>query len=232
MNQVSTNLYQFDFEKISRNALNVKLWEKEWTIFEYNGVTVTITLDSINTKTSGVMYTVKTKMDGVTQTSWVTYYLGREDNNTDRVLTREVLSDLWLLERHKIRATAAYEHASDRDEEYVESQLDAAEELLDSEGITHEIIRQAFIDHVNNQANGEASAVHQVYEALEYTLLYDVMITWGLIRKEQDAQIPSSYFQRALEFAESRNGVDLEELEELIAELEYEDLELDLDDIA
>ena len=46
--QLSTKLYKLNFRELIDNATNRAYWTKKWEIFQYDGISITFILDSID----------------------------------------------------------------------------------------------------------------------------------------------------------------------------------------
>lgn len=163
--ELSTQVVRLDLDFILDNFTNKKLWEKTWTIFEYDGVSVTIKLDSILIKRKQVDFRIDIDLGDYFERHYNIkcyssdyYYLSipytKEHRNVD-LFKKQILNKIIFgynsLETFLLYKTPIVQEAIDADDEFDEKLRDIANEFLDNLNINNESVREAYIEkYVDN----------------------------------------------------------------------------------
>lgn len=138
--------YNIDYDFLISNYLNKELWKKKWNLFVYKDNVFTLNLYKIYTQTDSIVFEIKyNKLQYSSQE--ITYYL----NNTSlQVLKQQINGAIFRLmesyDNELCRKTKGYKDICDMYDDEYNTLKDVAEEYLDSCGVTHEDIRDAYID--------------------------------------------------------------------------------------
>lgn len=154
MNALSTKLYKLDFKDLIDNATNRTYWTKKWTIFEYNGLRIEFTLDSIEIADNKLIG--KLELNGKEHRGYwrnptilITIPL-EEDNFNELALNRELVGKidyLYLdLGERDLKISDEYFDLKEIEDDFNNKLQEIAEDFLDSQDVSNENIRDAYID--------------------------------------------------------------------------------------
>lgn len=154
---LSTRIEKIDFEYIIENATKKELWQKTWTIFEYEDWTFTMELAAIFIKDN--------KLSCEVRCNKLTYYtkiltlpLDKAHRNII-VFSNELVNDIVNLimyqEQQELKRTKDYIMYQNLDSQYRQNLRDKAEEILDLENVSNTEIRDIFMDNYesDNESN-------------------------------------------------------------------------------
>ena len=144
-------VYEVDYSFIIKNYLNRELWDKTWTLFQYKHSTVTLCLNSINTKNKIIYFEVRLNWSDGKQTDYsyntVEFQLGVMNvTQLKNIINNCIWSRIIRIEENLIEKSSEYQNI--RDGWYNEKARleEIANDFLDSEGVTHKSIREAYVD--------------------------------------------------------------------------------------
>lgn len=144
-------VYEVDYSFIINNYLDRSLWDKTWTLFQYKHSTVTLCLDSINTKSKIINFEVRLDWSDGEQKDYsyttIAFQLGEMSvNQLKNIINNCIWSRIIRIEENLIEKSREYQNI--RDGWYTEKERleEIANEFLDSEGVTHKSIREAYVD--------------------------------------------------------------------------------------
>lgn len=144
-------VYEVDYSFIIKNYLNRELWDKTWTLFQYKHSTVTLCLNSINTKNKIIYFEVRLDWSDGEQTdcsyNTVEFQLGVMNvTQLKNIINNCIWSRIIRIEENQIERSQEYQNI--RDGWYTEKERleKIANDFLDSEGVTHKSIREAYVD--------------------------------------------------------------------------------------
>lgn len=144
-------VYEVDYSFIIKNYLNRELWDKTWTLFQYKHSTVTLCLNSINTKNKIIYFEVRLDWSDGEQTdcsyNTVEFQLGVMNvTQLKNIINNCIWSRIIRIEENQIERSQEYQNI--RDGWYTEKERleEIANDFLDSEGVTHKAIREAYVD--------------------------------------------------------------------------------------
>lgn len=151
MNEISTKVVKLDLNIILDNFYKPALWDKKWTIFEYDGYTVTFQLQQINTQSKSIYYEVKLYREGLLLSG--SYYNNisvHKDHRNIKVIQQgisgRVIDIISYYEKNIITMTAAYQEADSLQRHIIDQAREKAEALLDELEITNDEIREAYVE--------------------------------------------------------------------------------------
>lgn len=180
MNKLQRQVYKLNLDYFYENFLNQKAWDKEWTIFSYDGLVITIQLHSIEIMWDRIYLRVIGVLDDLKTFELLQLPLGNRNNVTStQSLHAKVFNIIEHLERSLIRATDVYHQASDMDIELERSFEDEAIDILDDEGVQNEDIRAAYIEsYVGDQDLNKYT--DEVEDFLRYQYLSSKYLAYAL----------------------------------------------------
>lgn len=165
--EVTTKVYKVDFKKLIDNALNRIYWGKKWVIFNYDKVKIYMELTSINITDNKLYLGISMESDKlITSSKFNTITLPLQKSHFNELaLKRSLVGNIEKLlkdyEKVILRTYQGYLRSQEYDSLIEEEAERRAKDLLDSEGITNEAIREAYI----------ASVVDNNYKAETYSFL-------------------------------------------------------------
>lgn len=192
---LALKVYDVDYSFIIKNYLDEKLWEKEWTIFVYKRFKVMLRLDSINVKTKGIWFEViiddnseDNKNFQKRFTESFLYHLSVE--NID-ILKKQLNSTIFkVIKRLELESyiqhTDKYEELSDMKYEEYQKLEEIANEFLDSESVTNNEIREAYIDYYIDKNEKVYELKNQYIEEMKYKIITDFYVAFLQATNDED----------------------------------------------
>lgn len=182
MNAISTKVVKLDINFILDNFHRPALWDKKWTIFEYDGYTVTFQLQQINTQSKSVYYELKLYRQGnLLSVSYYNSISVHKDHRNIKVIQQgisgRVIDIISYYEMDIIKMTTAYREAEGLERDIVLEAREKAEALLDELSITNDEIREAYIDaqeskHKTSQYTSNVLRLYQYKKTLKLYYAY------------------------------------------------------------
>lgn len=165
--ELSTHVVKINLKDIVDNVLNKDYWEKKWCVFDYNNVTIEIKLSSINIARNRVSLDISVA-DNMSTSMFYKSHRGTVDFPLDRfehdAFQKTVLGTIHrLIEEHELRYainTSGYDELQKQENEYKEKSISKLEDELDELGITHEGVREAYIDNNYETINLTSDYIH------------------------------------------------------------------------
>jgi hypothetical protein len=169
---VSTRLYKINIKTILKNYLNREFWEKQWTVYEYDGLTIKISIREIYVRDNAVV--LRVTRNGAL---WGSTFSVNIDNHNEIVFTKSLMSAIKeQIRQHEydsIVASAGYGQALQWDESTDENNTLKAEMMLDAENVTNKDVRDAFVDrYVSDNRSSHASEYRNYYDMRTLPHLY------------------------------------------------------------
>lgn len=167
----TTKIFRLDFKYLIDNALNRKLWGKKWVVFQYDKVTISMRLTNIDIDNNKLMVQLSlAAYDYTTHSPYqgrVTLPLEESHHNfiaIKKSFVGAVRSLITLYEDEIIRRSRGYKRADAFDDALQDEAERRAISILDEQGITHEDIRDAYIDACRSKAyRGHSSTLLSTY---------------------------------------------------------------------
>jgi hypothetical protein len=231
--ELSTKVTKLDLDFILDNCFKPALWDKQWTIFNYDGYVITFEVASIDTKRKSVRCFLKLLAPQKSYgPSWSEDINFQKDHRNLGVIQKGINGSIfrWLIrmeEAGEIMKTTAYKEAKDYEDQLKGLAKEKAEALLDELNISNEDVREAYIDSQENKASTSAftSEVLRLYEGSKLTKLY---LSYALFANEEESYKKYKKIARANGF---KIGDLRKEIKAELAKIEsgemYENLELD-----
>lgn len=215
-------VYDIDYSFIIKNYLDEKLWQKEWTIFIYKTFVITLSLSSIDVKNKKIFFEVKitdngkdfSNIYGKRSIKDFSYNLSIDNINIlKKTLNLTIFELIQKIElEFYIQKTDRYFELTDMRESEQQKLQEIAEDFLDSENVTNEEIREAYIEYYINKNEKVWDLRNQYENQMKYNLLTELyLIFLKATNNDERYKLVKSYI--------SQNRLD-EVLEEI---KEYED---------
>ena len=177
-------VYDIDYSFIIKNYLDVDLWQKTWTLFQYKDTVFTINLSSIDCKDNSICFLVKcNKLEYNAQTIW--YYINSD--MTIRMLINKINTAIWDLintyERRIIRKTPEVCRCVELESEEESRLTEIANDFLDEQGVTNDDIRDAYISSYVSNNKHASDYTNDVVNNMKYTKLPDLYLVFAKVTK-------------------------------------------------
>ena len=161
-NELSTKLYKLDFKELINNATNRAYWTKKWEIFNYDGMSVEFSLESINIVHNKLNGKIRLNGDNWRNPESLITIPLQESNFNKEALERELVGkvDSIFLQQGCIDLTKTreYEEIEILECELVYRLKDIAIEFLNNNNIYNGDIRDLYIDdYVSNNKKSYTS---------------------------------------------------------------------------
>lgn len=219
---LTLKVYDVDYSFIIKNYLDEKLWEKEWTIFIYKKYHITLKLYSIDVQKRHIWFEVEIQdMNEENKSYWLKsektifkYALSTDNINIlKNTLNSEIFQLIQKLENEAyIQETDEWtnlQEMKDREQDELEQ---IAIDFLDSENVTNEEIRQAYIDYYIDNNEKVWELMHRYQNDMKYRILTDFYLIFLQAINDKDR----------IEIIEDK--LTKEELEETLSKIkEYEE---------
>ena len=234
-NGLTLKVYDVDYSFIIKNYLDEKLWEKEWTIFIYKNYHIILRLSSINVRQKVIWFEVEIQDGNPENKSYWTksvkdsfkYFLSTESID---ILKKSLNHTIFTLMQHLeeqayIKYTDEYQKLIRMGEDEDEKLEKIANDFLDSEGVTNEDIREAYIGYYVDE-NRKASDLQDKYiEEMKYKMITDFYLIFLQATKDEERikiienRIGKETLQETLEeIKEYEEYIETEEFEEEMKE--------------
>ena len=185
---LALKVYDVDYSFIIKNYLDEKLWQEEWTIFVYKKFKVTLRLDSINVKSKSIWFEViiddnneenkdyfgKRKVDTFKYTLSVNdiNILKKQLNHTIFKIMQELESSSYICQT---KEWFELNYAQDEEQEKLS---DLAKEFLDSENVSNEEIREAYIEYYIDKNEKIYDLKNQYLSDMKYKMITDFYVVF------------------------------------------------------
>lgn len=232
-------VFDIDYSFIIKNYLDPKMWQKEWTLFEYKNFKISISLMYILCGDEKISFKVKV-VDGLNEEKYeksglfyansdyttVTYSLKVDNIET---LKKSINSGaeyvMKSLEKRILRNTDEYQEILRVKEEEKEKLTQLAEDFLDSENVSNGDIREAYIDWYVDKMEKAYQYDDAYINSNEYQAFPDVWLIWAEASKNEYLKtlvmenVPNGYYKALMEeYEEFKEYIKTEEYEEEMAD--------------
>lgn len=176
-------VYDIDYSFIIKNYLDERLWNKDWTIFIYKKFQIILRLHSIDVKTKVIWFEVEIQDNNEENKSyWVKskrelfkYFLNVENIDIlKKSLNHTIFSLMQELEKDAyIKYTDEYNNLEEMRANENEKLEKIANDFLDSEGVTNEDIREAYIGYYVDNNEKVYDLLNEYTNKMKYRLITD-----------------------------------------------------------
>lgn len=226
--EVSTLVYKINFKFIIHNFNNPKVWKSSWTVYDYNGVKVKLSVDSINVRQNNLcLMLTGTTSDGDTEYNFIWLPLSKDHYNEtvfNNMTFNALIELIRRLERQSIYKSQAYKSAKRFDADLREAREQIAYDFLDENGVTNDAIRDAYVRDVLHQFDATEQQ-NMVVQKLQYKLATKNYLMACVLYDKQD-----KYEEIASIAGEKDPEELLRELFDVINTLDIEDMASDTSD--
>lgn len=181
-------VYDIDYSFIIKNYLDESLWNKDWTIFIYKRFQIILRLHSIDVKTKVIWFEVEIQDNNEENKSyWVKskrelfkYFLNVENIDIlKKSLNHTIFSLMQDLEKDAyIEYTDEYNNLEEMRANENEKLEKIANEFLDSEGVTNEDIREAYIGYYVDNNEKVYDLLNEYTNKMKYRLITDFYLVF------------------------------------------------------
>lgn len=233
-------VYDIDYSFIIKNYLDEKLWEKEWTIFIYKTFVITLRLSSIDVRNKKIFFEVKmtdngkeySNIYGKRSIKEFSYNLSIENIN---ILKKNLnLTIFELIQRLElefyIQKSDRYFEIEELKQREQEQLQEIAEEFLDSENVTNEEIREAYIEYYIDKNEKVWNLKNDYENEMKYNMLTELYLVFLKATNDKERyELVESYISKS-----KLNEVleEIKEYEEYMETNEFvEEMQSNLEDI-
>lgn len=234
-------VWKMDYSFLLKNYLDRRLWNMEWTLFEYKQYKVTMNLWSIQTRMEEIYVDIKihyTTLNGFRdyQEKTIRHSLKIQDVS---FLKREINSAIFDLiirvERYTIiENTDEYNRLLEMRQDEKRTLTRIAEEFLDNCSIDNDNIRDKYIDVYVEEWAVVPNMISEYIDSKKYKALPDLYLTWlECLEDDKDRDLRISYVKESLSDTEYEDIMEkVEEYKQYMQTDEYiYDMENKLEDV-
>lgn len=178
-------VYKIDYEFIVKNYLDRNLWKKVWNLFVYRDNVFTLNLYEIDTENNKIRFKIRYNKLEYSYES-VVYDV---DNTSIKILLQQINGAVFrLMERYEegeIKKSQPYKQAENAVYEEREKLREIAKSFLDSEGVTNDDIRDAYVDKFVDRNETMYWKREKVLETCKYTICTDMFIVFCKATKDE-----------------------------------------------
>ena len=177
-------VYKIDYEFIIKNYLDRNLWKKVWNLFVYRDNVFTLNLYEIDTENNKIRFKIRYNKLEYSYES-ITYDV---DNTSIKILLQQINGAVFrLMERYEegeIKKSQPYKQAENAVYEEREKLREIAKSFLDSEGVTNDDIRDAYVDKFVDRNETMYWKREKVLDTCRYTVCTDMFIVFCKATKD------------------------------------------------
>lgn len=184
-------VYEVDYSFIIKNYLNRELWDKTWTLFQYKHSTVTLCLNSINTKNKIIYFEVRLDWSDGEETDYsyntVEFQLGVMNvTQLKNIINNCIWSRILRVEESQIERSQEYQNIRNGWYDEKARLEEIAEDFLDSEGVTHKAIREAYVDKFIDDNDTLWDDLQQYKSDMKYRVLTELYLVFAKTIKDEE----------------------------------------------
>lgn len=223
-------VYDIDYSFILKNYLNPEMWTKKWTLFQYKEFVFTLNIARINCEDEQIVFNLT--LEDVLHpekyyTEWNSYpnkvilnvYYNLKINDI-KILKKKIYTQMieaiGVLEFRRCYATTDYKIIKESKDIEEKELTKIAESFLDDNGVTNEIIREAYIEKYLDDNCQIDAKLHEYSQSMRYKLLTDLYLV--VAESQQDKKLIDKIIKENQEFEDIYR-----EIEEYMVQLETEE---------
>ena len=222
-------VYKIDYDFIISNYLDKSLWKKQWNLFVYKDHVFTLNIYRIETELDRIVFKIS-----YNKLAWDHEYITYDIQNTSiDILKKQINGGIFRLmeaqDSFLARQSSGYNAIRDAKSDEEDKLREIAESYLNSNGITLNDVREAYIDRYISRNSKTQSMLDNYLWGCKYTFLSEIMLVFTKItndttRFENVQKAVGNMSNIALieaaveEFIESMGSDEFEE--EMVSELE------------
>lgn len=221
-------VYDVNYDFILKNYLSPELWNRKWTLFNYKSYVVQLSLYAVYVGSRQIYFKIDvydSKDSDKRDYDYAYYYLQTDNVNIlKRKINTAVYNAIGSLENQYIRDSEEYKEIEELVELEKSKLADIANEFLDSNNVTNEDIREAYVEkYVEDNVDLDSKLSTFLYRK-RYDVITDLWLCYANSVKDETRLKEIKNF--------SRNDVDaiLKEIEEYKLEMESEKYVEDMKD--
>ena len=224
MNNLVIKRYEVDYSFITKNYLDKKLWNKNWTLFVYKDLVFNLSLSTIDVEDNSICFKIKLNKANFSYTDCIWYY--EKQSNID-ILKKQINGSIFSLieayERDLIKKEPEY--LKIKDNEYTEREMltNIAEEFLDENGVSNTEIRDVYIDNYVSNNSKTDTYLSNYLDYRKYHVASDVYLVYT---KACGDETRYNNVEKVIKNDDNYNDL-MEEVNDYIEKLENEDEELE-----
>lgn len=177
---VIPKVYEVDYSFIVKNYLNEELWDKEWNIYSYKDVLITLSLCRIDVYDRSIEFVLKLKDNKGYDTSTYFYYYTRQGNMT--ILKKQINGGIFSLleyyEKNTIKNSSEYDILRSKFVDEDDNLKSIAEAFLYEHGVNNTEICDAYIDNYVSNNRKRYTVLDNYVEANKYVTLPEYFLVF------------------------------------------------------
>lgn len=193
---LSIKVYDVDYSFIIKNYLDEKLWDKEWTIFVYKKFQIILRLNSIDVRTKIIWFEVEIQDGNEENKSYWTknikdtfkYFLSVENIDIlKKSLNQTIFGLIQKLEEEAyIKYTDEYYKLETMRNDESEKLKQIANDFLDSEGVTNDEIREAYVGYYVDKNENVYNLINEYLSKMKYRMITDFYLVFLNATKDDE----------------------------------------------
>lgn len=193
---LSIKVYDVDYSFIIKNYLDEKLWDKEWTIFVYKKFQIILRLNSIDVRTKIIWFEVEIQDGNEENKSYWTknvkdtfkYFLSVENVDILKQSLNHTIFGLMqkLEEDAYIKYTDEHYKLETMRNDESEKLEQIANDFLDSEGVTNDEIREAYVGYYVDKNENVYNLINEYLSKMKYRMITDFYLVFLNATKDDE----------------------------------------------
>ena len=177
-------VYQIDYDFIISNYLDKSLWKKKWSLFIYKDNVFTLNIYKIETETDRIVFKIS-----YNKLNWDHEFVTYDIQNTSiDILKKQINGGIFRLMETQdsclARQSSGYNTILDAKSDEKDKLREIAESYLDSNGITLDDVREAYIDRYISRNSKTQSMLDNYLWGCKYTFLSEIMLVFTKITND------------------------------------------------
>lgn len=226
-NEVALKVYDVDYSFIISNYLSPDLWNKEWTLFVYRDVVISLMMSTIDVKDRTICFRIILRKGTHTDYGCIWYNLSTDNINVLKKQINGAMRDcISGLENYLIRQEDGYKRILQAEDNEIELLESIANEFLDENGVSNDDIREVYRDDYVSKNNKTCSHLDNYLYGRKYKNQTDLWLMFykaiGNDNKFNEIKniVGETYdFSEIMEEIEIFENQDSEEYEEYVSEM-------------
>ena len=186
-------VYEVDYSFIINNYLDRSLWDKTWTLFQYKYTTATLCLDKIDTKRKMIIFEIRVDWSDGEKSEYsynsIEFQLGVMNiTQLKNIINTCIWNRILRIEESLIERSQEYQNI--RDGWYTEKERleEIANDFLDSEGVTHKAIREAYVDKFIDDNDTLWDDLQDYKNQMKFKVLTELYLVFAKTIKDEERE--------------------------------------------
>ena len=186
-------VYEVDYSFIINNYLDRSLWDKTWTLFQYKYTTATLCLDKIDTKRKMIIFEIRVDWSDGEKSEYsytsIEFQLGVMNiTQLKNIINTCIWNRILRIEGSLIEKSQEYQNIRDGWYNQKERLEEIANDFLDSEGVTHKAIREAYVDKFIDDNDTLWDDLQQYKSDMKFKVLTELYLVFAKTIKDEERE--------------------------------------------